>query len=90
MQSQVELADLRKAINAKLEQLITIKSTKDILYDSSSIETFKMGNNRLETYPSFEMTQIDIDTTDTFIQLYLNQNQIKKIKYFSFIFGKLK
>ena len=33
MQSQVELADLRKAINAKLEQLITIKSTKDIDQD---------------------------------------------------------
>jgi F-type H+-transporting ATPase subunit alpha len=33
MQSQVELADLKKAINAKLEQLITIKSTKDIDQD---------------------------------------------------------
>ena len=33
MQSQVELADLKKAINAKLEQLITITSTKDIDQD---------------------------------------------------------
>jgi F-type H+-transporting ATPase subunit alpha len=33
MQSQVELADLKKAINQKLEQLITIKSTKDIDQD---------------------------------------------------------
>jgi len=35
MQSQVELADLKKAINAKLEQLITITSTKDIDQDYS-------------------------------------------------------
>lgn len=33
MQSQIELADLKKAINEKLEQLITIKSTKDIDQD---------------------------------------------------------
>ena len=63
-----------------------IKSIYDILYDYSFIETFKMGNNRLETYPSFEMTQIDIDTTETFLEFNLNQNQIKSIKYFSFIF----
>ena len=33
MQSQVELADLKKAINAKLEKLITITSTKDVDQD---------------------------------------------------------
>jgi Leucine-rich repeat (LRR) protein len=67
-----------------------IYSTSETLIDYASIETFIMGNNRLETYPTFEMTEIDLSQDlETFLQIDLSQNRFSKIKYFSFIFGKL-
>jgi len=67
-----------------------INATNDALKDYFSIEIFKMANNRLKTYPSFEMSQINSENVETFLELDLSQNQINEIKYFSFIFGKLK
>jgi Leucine-rich repeat (LRR) protein len=67
-----------------------IFSTSQTLFDFFSIETFKMANNQLQMYPSFEMSQIDSQSVETFIEIDLNKNQLNQIKYFSFIFGKLK
>jgi insulin-like growth factor-binding protein complex acid labile subunit len=66
-----------------------INSTNDVLKDYYSIEIFKMANNRLQIYPSFEMSQIKSENVETFLEFHLNQNQISEIKYFPFIFGKL-
>jgi Leucine-rich repeat (LRR) protein len=66
-----------------------INSTNEILKDYYSIEIFKVANNRLEMYPSFEMSQIKSEYVETFLEYHLNQNQISEINYFSFIFGKL-
>jgi Leucine-rich repeat (LRR) protein len=66
-----------------------INSTNKVLKDYYSIEIFKMAKNRLEMYPSFEMSQIKSDNVEKFLEFHLNQNQINEIKYFSFIFGKL-
>jgi insulin-like growth factor-binding protein complex acid labile subunit len=66
-----------------------INSTNEVLKDFYSIEIFKMTNNRLDKYPSFEMSQIKSENVETFLEFHLNQNQINEIKYFSFIFGKL-
>jgi Leucine-rich repeat (LRR) protein len=66
-----------------------IMSTNKVLNDYYSIEIFKMSNNNLKTYPSFVMGQINSENTETFLEFHLNQNEIDKIKYFSFIFGKL-
>jgi Leucine-rich repeat (LRR) protein len=66
-----------------------INSTNEVLKDYYSIEIFKMANNRLDKYPSFEMSQIKSENVETFLEFHLNQNQINEIKYFSFIFGKL-
>jgi Leucine-rich repeat (LRR) protein len=65
-----------------------INSTNEVLKDYNSILIFKMTNNRLEKYPSFEMSQIKSENVETFLEFHLNQNQINEIKYFSFIFGK--
>jgi len=67
-----------------------IFATSPTLLDFYSIETFKMANNRLETYPSFVMSEIGSENAETFRQLHLEHNQINEIKYFSFTFGKLK
>jgi insulin-like growth factor-binding protein complex acid labile subunit len=66
-----------------------INSTNEVLKDYYSIEIFKMANNRLAKYPSFEMSQIKTENVETFLEFHFNQNQINEIKYFSFIFGKL-
>jgi Leucine-rich repeat (LRR) protein len=66
-----------------------INSTIEVLKDYYSMEIFKMANNRLDKYPSFEMSQIKSENVETFLEFHLNQNQINEIKYFSFIFGKL-
>jgi insulin-like growth factor-binding protein complex acid labile subunit len=66
-----------------------INSTNEILNDYYSIEIFKMANNRLKTYPSFELSRVNIQNNETFLELDLSQNEIKEIRYFSFIFGKL-
>jgi Leucine-rich repeat (LRR) protein len=66
-----------------------INSTNEVLKDYYSIEIFKMANNRLDKYPSFEMSQIKSENVETFLEFHLNQNQINEIKYFSFIFGRL-
>jgi Leucine-rich repeat (LRR) protein len=66
-----------------------IMSTNEVLNDYYSIEIFKMTNNNLKTYPSFVIGQISSENRETFLELHLNQNEIDKIKYFSFIFGKL-
>jgi Leucine-rich repeat (LRR) protein len=66
-----------------------INSTNEVLKDYYSIEIFKMANNRLQKYPSFEMSQIKSENVETFLEFHFNQNQINEIKYFSFIFGKL-
>jgi Leucine-rich repeat (LRR) protein len=66
-----------------------INSTNEVLKDYYSMETFKMANNRLAKYPSFEMSQIKSENVETFLEFHFNQNQINEIKYFSFIFGKL-
>jgi Leucine-rich repeat (LRR) protein len=66
-----------------------INSTNEVLKDHYSIEIFKMANNRLDKYPSFEMSQIKSENVETFLEFHFNQNQIDEIKYFSFIFGKL-
>jgi Leucine-rich repeat (LRR) protein len=49
-----------------------------------------MANNRLQMYPSFEMSEINSQSIETFIEIDLNRNQLNQIKYFSFIFGKFK
>ena len=67
-----------------------IKSINSILFDYFSIGLVKMGNNFLQNYPSFEMSQINNDYLETFFEIDLSRNQIKQIKYFSFMFGKLK
>jgi Leucine-rich repeat (LRR) protein len=67
-----------------------LNTTNDVLRDYNSLQTFKMANNRLQTYPSFEMSQIESENAETFLEFLLNQNQINEIKYFSFIFGRLK
>ena len=61
-----------------------IFSTSQTLVDYFSIETFKMANNRLQMYPSFEMSQIDSQSAETFIEIDLNRNQLNQIKYFSY------
>ncbi len=66
-----------------------INSTNEVLKDYNLIEIFKMANNRLKKYPSFEMTEINSDNSETFLEFHLNQNQINEIKYFPFIFGRL-
>jgi Leucine-rich repeat (LRR) protein len=66
-----------------------INSTNEVLKDYYSIKIFKMANNRLDKYPSFEMSQIKSENVETILEFHLNQNQINEIKYFSFIFGKL-
>jgi Leucine-rich repeat (LRR) protein len=66
-----------------------INSTNEVLKDYFSMEIFKMANNRLDKYPSFEMSQIKSENVETFLEFHFNQNQINEIKYFSFIFGKL-
>jgi Leucine-rich repeat (LRR) protein len=66
-----------------------IEKTNEVLLDLFSIETFKMANNRLKKYPYFEKTQSDSNNFDTFLEIHLNDNQLDKIEYFTFIFGKL-
>jgi Leucine-rich repeat (LRR) protein len=66
-----------------------IFSTSETLFDYYSIETFKMANNRLQMYPSFEMSEIDSKNVETFTEIDLNKNQLNQIKYFSFVYGKL-
>jgi len=66
-----------------------INSTNEVLNDYYSIEIFKMSNNNLTSYPSFAMGQISSGNSETFLEFHLNQNEIDKIKYFTFIFGKL-
>jgi insulin-like growth factor-binding protein complex acid labile subunit len=76
-----------KHLNLDNNQIFSIT---EIFFDYNSIETFKMANNRLQMYPSFETREIDSQNVETFIEIDLNQNQLNQIKYFSFIFGKLK
>jgi Leucine-rich repeat (LRR) protein len=66
-----------------------LNSTNEVLTDYYSIEIFKMAHNRLQYYPSFEMSQINSQKVETFLEIHLNHNLINEIKYFSFIFGKL-
>jgi Leucine-rich repeat (LRR) protein len=66
-----------------------IEKTHEFLLDLFSIETFKMAKNRLKKYPYFDMTQLNISIGETFLEIHLNDNQLEKIEYFSFIFGKL-
>jgi hypothetical protein len=65
-------------------------STSETLFDYYSIETFKMANNRLQMYPSFKMNEINSSSVETFLEIDLNRNQLNQIKYFSFIYGRLK
>jgi Leucine-rich repeat (LRR) protein len=67
-----------------------IFSTCDTLFDYYSVEIFKMANNRLQMYPSFEMSEINSQNIETFLDIDLSKNQLNHIKYFSFIFGILK
>jgi Leucine-rich repeat (LRR) protein len=66
-----------------------IEKTNEILLNLFSIEIFKMANNRLKKYPYFDMTQFNISIGETFLEIHLNDNQLDKIEYFTFIFGKL-
>jgi Leucine-rich repeat (LRR) protein len=66
-----------------------INATHDVLEGYYLIEVFKMAYNKLQKYPSFEMRQINSNNADSFLEFYLNHNQINEIKYFSFTFGKL-
>jgi len=67
-----------------------IFSLKNVLLDYFLIETFKVSNNSLQMYPHFETNEITSARSDTFVEIYLNQNRINTIKYFSYMFGKLK
>ncbi len=67
-----------------------ISTTSNVLWDYFSIEIFSMAHNSLSTYPSFEMNEINSSIVDTFKEIHLNHNQINAIKYFSYLFGKLK
>jgi Leucine-rich repeat (LRR) protein len=74
-------------LNLENNQIFTMSPT---LFDFYTIETLKMANNRLDTYPSFEMSEIYSKNAETFLELHLEHNQINEIRYFSFMFGKLK
>jgi Leucine-rich repeat (LRR) protein len=74
-----------KHLNLENNQLTTVS---DVFYDYFSIETLKLGNNRLSVYPSFEIS-LNLNSIDTFKEIHLGQNHINKIKYFSYIFGQL-
>ena len=76
-----------KYLNLENNQIFSISDT---LYDYFSIEILKLSNNQLETYTSFEVNEVNSQNVEIFQEIHLNQNQIKIIKYFSFIFGKLK
>jgi hypothetical protein len=66
-----------------------LEKTNEYLLDLFYIETFKIANNILKNYPYFEKTQSDGNNADTILEITLNNNQIEKIKYFTFMFGKL-
>jgi len=67
-----------------------IESMSDVMYDYMSIEIFKIANNQLQAYSSFEMSQVSIDVKPKFTEIYLNNNHVERIKYFSYNFGELK
>jgi len=75
-----------KYLNLDNNQIFSMSET---LFDYYAIETFKMANNRLQMYPSFEMSEIDSKNVETFTEIDLSKNQLNQIKYFSFIFGRL-
>jgi Leucine-rich repeat (LRR) protein len=80
---------LNKLIYFNLENN-RIEKIHNVMLDYFLIEIFKMANNRLKTYPTFAMSQSDSIGVDSFLEMYLNQNEITEIKYFSHLFGKLK
>ncbi len=47
-----------------------------ILMDFYSIETLKLGQNRLHdaSYPSFDLSQLNAIGSDTFVEIHLDQN----------------
>jgi Leucine-rich repeat (LRR) protein len=67
-----------------------IESMSDVLYDYMSIEIFKIANNQLQAYSSFEMSQVSVDVKSKFTEIYLNNNHVERVKYFSYNFGELR
>jgi Leucine-rich repeat (LRR) protein len=51
-----------------------INSTNEVLKDYYSIEIFKMANNQLAKYPSFEMSQIKSENVETFLEFHLPED----------------
>jgi Leucine-rich repeat (LRR) protein len=71
---------------------IEFSASDMILVDFYSIETLKLGQNRLRdaSYPSFDLSQLNAIGNDTFLEINLDRNQLRTVKYFSYTFGKLK
>ena len=67
-----------------------IESINKVLLDFFSIEIVNLANNRLQQYPYFDKSQLNLGIDESLLEIHLNDNQINQIEYFSFMFDELK